>query len=281
MLALGAILGGVVATVFGPEVALIIDVMTFIAAGALIWSIRGYRFTARAKREAHEPVEETGLIDGLRFLRRHPDIASTLMIKAGNSLGNVDTLMTIFATQIFVIGMDGQLSLGIMYSAFGLGAVLGPLLLNRFNDGSVRVMRRLVIIGFVFSALGWVVMGVAGVLVVLCLGLLVRAMGGSANWTYSTIIIQKTTPDAYLGRVFSIDMMGFYLATVISTPIHGALIDLVGPANAQWVALGTTLVALGPLLIWSWVVRWLEKRPQADTAAEALPDPERINAPGD
>ena len=38
---------------------------------------------------------------------------------------------------------------------FGLGAVLGPVLLNRFHDSSVIQLRRVIIVGFFAAALGW------------------------------------------------------------------------------------------------------------------------------
>src|SRR5206468_1413116 len=160
-----------------------------------------------------------------RFLRRNPATAATLLVKFGTSLGNIDTLMTIFATQLFVLGAGGQLSLGIMYSSFGIGAVIGPLLLNRFNDGSVSSMRRLIVLGFVWATVGWFVLGSAGSLALVCVALMLRAMGGSVNWTYSTVMIQKLVPDSYMGRMFSMDMAMFYLATVLSTITHGTLID--------------------------------------------------------
>jgi predicted MFS family arabinose efflux permease len=166
--------------------------------------------------------------------------------------------MAIFATQIFVLGEGGQLSLGIMYSAFGFGAILGPLMLNRFHRGAVAQLRRLIGIGYVAIVLGWLVLASADALVVVCIALILRAVGGSVNWTYSTVSIQKSVPDAYLGRVFSLDMAGFYLATVISTIVHGSLVDTIGSENVRVIALGTAVVSIIPLVVWAAVVRRLE-----------------------
>lgn len=277
MLAFGAAVGGFVAAVLGTQVALMIDVLTFLLAAWLIWEIRGYRPLSHPATPITSPLHSvenyaaitlnsrpqttsTGIRDGLRYVRAHPEVAVPLMVKAGNSIGNVDTLITIFATQVFILGADGQISLGIMYSTFGLGAVLGPVLLNRFHDGSVMQLRRLITIGFAAAALGWLVMGVAGSLLAVCLALLIRAMGGSANWTYSTVVLQKSADDAYMGRVFSLDMMGFYLTSVISTLVHGALVDAVGASRSGLVALGTFFVALLPMIAWALLVRMLERR---------------------
>lgn len=263
MLALGAVVGGVVATLFGTNTALLVDALSFLAAAALIAAIRSYKGNAPAHSAAHA---DTSIREGLRFVRRRPDVGAALLVKFGSSLGNVDTLMAIFATQIFVLGTDGQLSLGIMYSVYGLGAILGPLLLNRFNDGTVPGMRRLIAVGFLWATLGWLVLGWAGSLLVVCLALLARAMGGSANWTYSSIIIQKSVPDTHLGRVFAFDMALFYAATVASTLVHGSAVDLLGSEHVQWVALATFAVSLLPLGVWLWLVRWLARRAPADAA---------------
>jgi MFS family permease len=261
MLAVGAVIGGVIAGLLGAQVALIIDAITFLVAATLILQIR-------VKRQPASPGSEhqdgKSFLDGLRFLRRTPEAASALLVKFGNSIGNVDTLIAIYATQLFFVGSNpesgGEIALGIMYSVFGLGAFIGPLLMNRFHNGSVAALRRFIALGLAWIVIGWVALGLAESLLIVCVALFIRAMGGSVNWTYSTVIIQRTVPDAFLGRVFSIDMAGFYLATVLSTIIHGSLIDLVGAENAQIVALGTVFASLVPLIVWMLLVRWLERR---------------------
>lgn len=264
MLAFGAVVGGLVGAFLGAQTALLIDAATFLVATVLIIQIRDYKGNTVDSPDADGNLPDKGFREGVRFLRRTPGVASALLIKFGSSLGNVDTLMTIYATQFFALNIaanvDGaQLALGVMYSAFGIGAIAGPLALNRFGDGSVLTLRRLIVIGFVWIMLAWVFLGLAQSLVIVCLALILRAMGGSANWTYSTVIIQKSTPDAYLGRVFSMDMAAFYLATVLSTLVHGSLIDLLGVENVRVVAFGTVAVALLMLIIWTAVTRRLER----------------------
>lgn len=247
MLSVGAIIGGVVASVFGAAFALTFDALTFVAAALLIWQIHPRPIQERKKTHA----EEGSFRDGLAYLAKHRETLAVMFVKGGNSLGNVDTLMTIFGTQIFILGVDGQLSLGLMYSAFGIGAVLGPVMMNRFHDGSVRQMERLLLVGFLFALTGWLVMGSAGALWIVLVALFIRAIGGSVNWTYSSVILQKTVPDQFLGRVFSLDMAIFQLATVLSTYAHGALVDVFGKEYVRAIALGTAGVALLPLILWS------------------------------
>ncbi|NWF67712.1 MAG: MFS transporter [Chloroflexi bacterium] len=267
MLALGALLGGVVSALLGAAAALLFDALSFLLAAGLIAAIKVNR-QAQTAHPARETAESGGFREGLRYVAAHPSTLAVLLVKAGNSLGNVDTLMTIFATQIFILGSDGQLSLGILYSAFGFGAVIGPFIANRFNDGSVGRMRRLVVAGFALAFAGWLVLGGAAALWIAALAMIVRAMGGSINWTYSSVIIQKTVPDRFLGRVFAFDMAGFQLATVLSTLVHGSLVTALGNGAIHWVALGTSLVALLPLGLWGLAVRHMEvSATAADRAA--------------
>lgn len=255
MLAVGAIIGGVVAALFGTSIALLIDAMTFVVSALLIAQIR----TRPVETKTSEDRSDRGLVDGLRYAWQHPATAVVLLVKLGQSLGNVDALMIIYATELFVIGEGGTTSLSIMYAAFGIGAVIGPIILNRFNDGSVRVMRRLIIIGFVSMTLGWLVLGGASSLAIVALALVMRAMGGSATWTYSSVILQKSVPDRFLGRIFSLDMVGFQFASVISTLATGLLVDAFGTDQVRQIVLGMGVVSLAPLILWTLLVPRLEK----------------------
>jgi MFS family permease len=229
MLAVGAIIGGIVAQLLGTQVSLMMGASMFGLASLLLTRID----VPRSERIAKHQHESGGsFFEGLRFVRNHPNIGIALTVKAGGSIGNMDTLMTLYATQIFIIGSGGQLSLGILYSAFGLGAFLGPMLMNRFNNGSVRRMTTLILLGFLLMTLGWGLLGVFKTFALIILGIGIRAMGSSINWTYSTVIVQKSAPDEFLGRMFSLDFAGFQLVTVISIMAHGWLADKVR-AGAQ------------------------------------------------
>ena len=251
MLAAGAAIGGLVAGVVGPSAALVIDSLTFLVSAALITQVQ--------LRPAVN-IPRATFIDGVRYLLANPDIAVTTLVKFGGSLGSIDLLMIVYATTYFVVGPEGTVSLGILWSAFGLGAAAGPLLLNRFNDGSIRAMRRLIIVGYAWITLGWLLFGVAGSLAFAAFGLGVKALGSNVYWTYSSVILQKRVPNEYLGRVFAIDMSFFQLSGVLSTLVIGALVDALGTDQARTISLGTAIASLIPLALWTVAVIWLERR---------------------
>lgn len=266
MLAFGAIIGGIVAAVVGKEVALVIDALTFAVAGWLISRMQVESTAAAREQQRHELAEDGSFAEGLRYLKTRPDTLMMVLVKAGNSIGNVDTLMTVYATQVFIIGAAGEISLSYMYSAFGVGAVLGPFLANRLHDGSSFQMRRFIGIGFVLSLLGWVILGFAGALWMVCAALMVRAIGGSINWTYSAVVIQRTVPERFMGRISSLDYASFQLATVISTLAHGLIVDWVGVDLIDAIALGTGVIALLPVVVW---MVWLPRAERRDVVLVA------------
>jgi len=305
-LAAGGALGGFVAATLGSTTALVFDVLTFVVAGFFLTQVRGYKYVSETQKRreseqaagwavpqegqplaaisrevvaesletaaAADNVPETTLSDGLRYVRGHRPTLFTMFVKFGGSLGNVDSIMTILATQIFVMGVDGQLSLGIVYSAFGVGAIAGPMLANALNDGSGRSLRRWIMAGFVAQVIGWMILGWASTLILVCMGLVLRGMGGSVNWTYSSVLLQRTTPDQYRGRVFALDMTLFNLATAFATIVHGALIDALGPANVEVVAFGTAALSVLPLIGWIWAQRKWQPEPLGLQRAEHVAD---------
>ena len=261
MLAVGAICGGIVAELFGTRTALFVDALTFLLSAAIVMRVTvpaiprsdiGQRI-----RQKSSSAERT-FADGIRHLRANPGTAAALFVKAAQSLTNADALLIIYGTQVFVLGDQGITSMAILWAAFGSGAIIGPLITNRFSDDSVRVLRRLISIGFALIALGWLLWGLAPTLELLALAVVVRSMGGSINWTYSSVIIQQIVPDDYLGRMFSLDFAGFELVQTAGIIVIGLLIDAVGGSGLSLIVFASAAVALLPLLGWVWIVNRLE-----------------------
>ena len=260
MAAVGGVLGGSVLAAVGVTDAFLVDGLTFAASAGLIASI------GPAERRERDPALHPtgpGFRDGLGYVAAHPVTGAALLIKAINGLALVDTFMVIYATRLFVVGEGGAGSMGLLYASFGVGAVLGPLLLNVVNDGSVRRMRRLIVAGSALISSGLFVLAGAPTLAVTALAIVLRGMGGSTNWTYSTIILQKTVPDRLRGRLFSIDLANATLAAAGAAVAWGFLIDRVG---VRTVVLVAASLSLAPLAAWTASLRWMERR---EAVAEA------------
>ncbi|HYO89943.1 MAG TPA: MFS transporter [Candidatus Limnocylindrales bacterium] len=263
MLAVGGALGGFVSAVLGSQIGLVIDAGTFAISALLIASIRVNPVKAALRLAGVQDVVHTaGFVEGLRYARRQPGLIAALLVKAGGSIGNIDVPIVIYGTLLFAIGQDGSASMGLLWSAFGVGAVIGPVLLNLFNDGRVARMRSLIIVGYALITVGWFALAGAPGLVLAMLAILVRAMGGSIYWTYSSVIIQKTVDDSYLGRMFSLDQAGFQFMTVISIVITGVALQIWGDDSVREIVAITGLLSFIPLALWSLTVRWLRHTPE-------------------
>lgn len=262
MLAVGAICGGIVAELFGTQTALVIDALTFLVSAGIVMTLvvpeTPRSGIALAERSEQDQSRRT-FMDGIRYLLKHPQTAAAIFVKSGQSFTNVDALLIIYGTQVFVLGDQGITSMAILWAAFGIGAVLGPLIANQFSDDSAVALRRLIIIGFAAIAFSWLLWGLAPSLEFLTAAVIMRSMGGSVNWTYSSVIIQQAVPDEYLGRMFSLDFAGFEMIQSIGAVVVGLLIDAVGTGKMQVIVFGFALLAFVPLLIWIWIVKRLDQ----------------------
>ncbi|MBE2184525.1 MAG: MFS transporter [Anaerolineae bacterium] len=259
MLAIGGILGGVISGLLGTSAALLFDAATFAVSAVLIYSIRiALTPSADAGKESGASIKD--YIDGLRYVRKHPETLATILVKAGGSFGNLDGILIVYATVLFVVGQDGNGSLGILWCAFGIGAIIGPILLNRWDDGTIRKLRQLIFIAYALIAVGWFSLAGAPGLALAAAALMIKAMGSSVYWTYSSAILQRTVPDHYLGRVFSLDMAGFQLATVISIIITGIALEAAGNDQIRVITLFTGIASLVPLVLWAFALRWLDRQ---------------------
>ncbi len=253
MLALGAALGGVVTGLFGVATAIIIDAASFFLSAFFIWRIQTMaRAVSGSEKEAGSGLQE--MIEGFRYVRRHPRTGLIASVKALTQIGSPDIMIAVYATQVFPYGQGGAIALGLLYAAAGLGAILGPLLANALSDGSTRLLQNAIGVSFVVVAAGWLLFGWAPTLPVALLAMLLRHMGGSTNWTYSSVLLQMRVPDHFLGRVFALDFALFTLAMSLSVWLSGIWLDQtnLGPRHLAFLlALGSLL----PLLPWMWLNR--------------------------
>jgi predicted MFS family arabinose efflux permease len=107
-------------------------------------------------------------------------------------------------------------------------------------------------------AWSFVVLTVAYALFPLAPGLAVAAVlvflahcGGGAQWTLSTLGLQRSTPDAIRGRVFSVDYGLVTLVIALSTLLAGLLADVAPPRVAVWTMVALVAAAGGAWYLFS------------------------------
>lgn len=241
MLAIGSLLGGVVAALFGNDTAFVVDALTFLVAA---WFISRIVIPARLAEDRAE-VSRGGwfdFIDGLRYLRGEPFILAIALVKGGGSLvwGAINVLEVNFAEQIFpvlqlnvagrlfTIGSDGSATLGIIYAITGIGTGFGPLVLRRWlGDASVRI-RWAITIGFWVLALGILGLSAAPTFPLFGLATLLRTVGSGTIWVFSASLLQMVVPDRFRGRVFAFEFALLTLTQSLSVWWAGYAQDALG-----------------------------------------------------
>ncbi len=243
MLAVGAGLGGLVSGTLGNDVCFVLDAVLLLGAAGLTarttTPFSDPSAPVRERRPVHADVGEA-----LGHARRDRRVLALMTCKSGPAFGNgALSLFPLYGAAAFGLG---PLGIGLMYSARGVGALLGPLVLRRRAADPDRLYPLLGASMAVFG-LGYLALGVTPWFPLVLVLLVVAHAGGGANWILSTYGLQATVPDALRGRVFSAD---YTLATLViagSQGVFGVLSDHV-PAR--------DLLALAGLLVLGYAACW-------------------------
>ncbi|PYP87628.1 MAG: MFS transporter [Blastocatellia bacterium AA13] len=263
-LALGAALGGVVTNAFGRNTAFVIDSLSFFVSAAFVLFVRFPRSTARTgalngKRSLGDITGVADFIEGARYLKSNLRVMALLLVKTGWGLGGgVLLLLAVFGKQLFPIGRDGSTSIGLLYAARGIGAMLGPMIAQRLTRGSQRMMRRTIGAAFFISSLFYLLFSGAPWLALAELFVIGAHAGGSIQWVFSTVLLQIAVPDSFRGRVFALEQALLTAAMSLSTFVTGWALDHGGISPRQAAA----LLGIGfifPGTVWILLQRWLDR----------------------
>jgi MFS family permease len=258
MLTLGGAIGGLTASLFGVRVSLLVDAASFLISAALVLSI-----PSPFRSEAAQALESgwQNFVDGLNYVRKNLDVGLVTLVKAMGQVGSFDIISALYAAHVFREGQEGATTLGLMFTAFGVGSVIGPLISNRLGDSTSVWLRRAILGGFICMPLAWLIVGTAPALPIVLAGCVLRGAGGSVNWTYSDVLLQMTVPNHLLGRVFAFDLALFTLAVSISLWLTGFITDAFH-LSPRTIVLLLALGSLGPLAVWGAALRWQNRSTQ-------------------
>jgi len=267
-LAIGAALGGVVTGAFGRDAAFAADSLSYFVSAAFIsltrfrWAedpTKGEARTPKAKLSFSDATGIADLIEGARYLRANRRVMALMLVKSGWGLGGgVLLLLTIFGKEIFPIGRDGSISIGLLYAARGAGAMVGPIIAQAISGASSRAMRRTITVAFFISGVFYLLFAHAPVFGVAMLTVLGAHAGGSIQWVYSTTLLQLSVPNRFLGRVFAIELALLTLTMSLSTWLTGWGVDHAG-VGARSMATVLGVVFLAPGLAWWAIQRRLDR----------------------
>lgn len=218
MLMVGSALGGIVSTLFGRDLAFVVNALSFLIAAGLIALIEVPSPKITSKRMT--PVKD--FIEGLHYLRENLPSLALVGIELGWGFGaGVVVLLSVLGTQVFHAGDAG---IGILYAGRGLGALIGPFVVPAVAGNDIKKLRNAIWLSFVLAAIGYLIVAYAGwndTLWLASFALILAHFGGGVVWAVSSILLQITTPDRLRGRVWSVNGGLGTLGSGISTLLFG------------------------------------------------------------
>jgi MFS family permease len=240
MLAVGAALGGVVASVFGRNVAFAANAASFLLAAGFVTLIRR---PMQAERTSDAPVTRMRPLADMReafgYARRDSVLLSLLASKAtfGMGAGIVGLLAVLVKDELH----GGDAATGLLIAARGVGVALGPLIAARLIGPSLsRVLLMCGAAGLVFGVC-YLGLSVAPALWMAAAFGFLAHLGGGAQWTLSTYGLQRRAPDHIRGRILAGD---FGIVTFIIT-----LSNLAAGGLAGWLGSRAAIAIFATLTI--------------------------------
>ncbi len=141
--------------------------------------------------------------------------------------GSVDVLGVSFASSILDISETGA---GLVIGAIGIGGLIGGLIAGSFALGS-RLSAVIVGSGVV-QGLGFAAVALTGLLAPTVVSLAVCGMAGAILLVAGRTLLQRTTDDAVLARVFAVQESVALLGVALGAALAPWLIDTWGAARA-------------------------------------------------
>jgi MFS family permease len=267
MLALGAALGGFVAGAWGVYTAFTIDAVTFLVSAAFIAQIR-LRPRAANRRGGRSAAAAMGeYLAGLAYLGKNLDLGLTALHKAAMVLAfgsAMEVIQVAISRDVFVIGIDGGLGLGLMYGMAGVGSALGPVVFRYFTGDRTASLRPALVVGYLIAGVGLMTISTLDSFPVVLSGIFVRAFGSGAIWVLSSQILLQELPEPVRGRVFATEHALFTLAGAGGAAAGGQLLDVLG------IGPGVRLLALAaivPAALWLLWLRYTGSAPRPGDGA--------------
>lgn len=218
---LGPAVGGLLLEWFGPALCFLINGLSFSAILLALWTIR--------LQDSHEKPNSARLWDslreGLQFITERRGLLMlwlNVMVLSAFGLSYL-VLLPVFADKVFGIGKAG---LGQLYTAAGIGSLMGLLLVARLSGEVPRGWLVLVaangfawcVMGFVHAPNAWAAKGL----------LMLAGMFGVMQLVSTNTALQTSAPDSLRGRVVALHSWAINGPAPFASLLIGQLAELWG-----------------------------------------------------
>jgi MFS family permease len=259
----GPVIGGVLLTVSGPNLAYWINAVTFLVSAALLMRIPA------ARLRSEQPLTKghwRDLAEGFSLVRRSRALLTVLVVWNVVLLGS--GAVNVAEIALAKESLDaGDFGFGLLVGASGLGLTLGSLAasgvlerwgIRRTYAGSMAAMA----LGFGAAAVApsvWI----AGILVV------VATTGNGIAIVCNVLLVQRGAPDRLRGRAFTLIISSNYALMGLGMALAGPLTNAFG---ARWTwAVAAAVFALGSTVAFA-MAAGLDQ-PEAELVIDDLDEP--------
>ncbi len=226
-LCIGAMLGGVVVSIWGTDTAFIVDSLTFLVGTLFLVNLT---IPQTIDDSMKGPWLSTGIQNiksGWQRIRRQPALFRIVFAKASwNIAGGGLAGVYLVLMGADVQGFGAAFGFGLFFFARGVGTGLGPILARAFlknEEAWPSLVGYLIIVsGLIYFLVG---ISVSYALWTTVLLVILAHSASGANWVLSTVMMQQWVEDEVRGRVFSTDMLILSVAFSTSTSVAGYLME--------------------------------------------------------
>lgn len=248
-------LAGVLIALVGPGAAFALNGGSFVVSAALLASLE---LPTRPRSEVGSRTRE--IAEGFRLVRRVRLLSTLAVVQllAALSAGATSALLVVLAERHLRVGAAG---FGWLLAAIGVGAGLGPLVIQRFATDTTRPT--LLFAPYLLrGVVDWTLAASSNF--ILAAGALgVYGVGTSTGNVAYQSRLQAVVPDRLLGRVFAFYDVVWQSSRLLSIAVGGILADRFG-IRAVYVLGGGLLIAAGAVGL---------ARERSDSAASSHPIP--------
>jgi MFS family permease len=236
---LGGALGGLAVQWFGYRAAFVLNALSFLVSAFLIYRIRfpelGQQPVKEMKsRQKTAFVQE--FIEGMAFVRSNPIVLGLLLMGVGWATGGgaAQILFSLFAVDVYHAGESG---IGLLYSAAGLGLVIGASLANwYFRNQSFAVTKWVIGVSMLLTGIFYSIFSFTNSLWPGVFWIALSRVVMGINHVIGTTLLMNTVPSHFRGRTFSTKETVVIFTMVVSMLLAGVGQHYVGPHTIALVA---------------------------------------------
>lgn len=272
-LSAGTLLGGFSTTAFGYQWAFVANAASFLFSA---WAIAKLRSAEGHFRADSEAVPATGehrfwgeFADGISYMRRTPLVMAIGLAWVGWASGGgaAQILFTLYGELVFQRGPAG---IGIIWSAAGVGLVIGGVLAHRLGPKlSFGGYKHAISILFLVHGLSYVCFAVAPKILLAALWVGLSRIGMGANNVLNRTMLLEFVPDHFRGRVFATTEMMMNATMMLSMTLASVATEF---WQTRTIGLIAGLLSTSTAFFWAWAnaAGKLRRPPQRAVVSNSL-----------